>query len=58
VAAHHIGWDDKVGALEAGRFGDLVTVQGDPLKDISLLQDVKTVIKGGLVFKLDRKAAN
>jgi imidazolonepropionase-like amidohydrolase len=58
VAAYHIGWDDKVGALEAGRFGDLVTVQGDPLHDISLLQDVKTVIKGGLVFKLDRQAAN
>ena len=58
VAAYHIGWDDKVGALEAGRFGDLVTVQGDPLKDITLLQDVKTVIKGGLVFKLDRQAAN
>lgn len=58
VAAFHIGWDDRVGALEAGRFGDLVTVQGDPLKDISLLQDVKTVIKGGLVFKLDRKGAN
>jgi imidazolonepropionase-like amidohydrolase len=58
VAAYHIGWDNRVGALEAGRFGDLVTVQGDPLQDISLLQDVKTVIKGGLVFKLDRQAAN
>ena len=58
VAAYHIGWDDKVGAVEAGRFGDLVTVQGDPLEDISLLQDVKTVIKGGNVFKLDRQAAN
>jgi len=58
VAAYHIGWDDKVGAVEAGRFGDLVTVQGDPLEDISLLQDVKTVIKGGNVFKLDRQATN
>ena len=58
VAAYHIGWEDNVGALEAGRFGDLVTVQGNPLKDISLLQDVETVIKGGLVFKLERQAAN
>ena len=55
VAAHHIGWGDKVGAIEAGRFGDLIAVRGDPLGDITLLQDVDTVVKGGLVFKLDRQ---
>jgi imidazolonepropionase-like amidohydrolase len=55
VAAHHIGWGDEVGAIEAGRFGDLIAVRGDPLGDITLLQDVDTVVKGGVVFKLDRQ---
>ncbi|MEE8426117.1 MAG: amidohydrolase family protein [Woeseiaceae bacterium] len=52
VAAYHIGWDDKVGAIEAGRYGDLIAVRGDPLADITILQDVDIVIKGGLIFKL------
>ncbi len=51
TAAHHIGWGDKVGAIEAGRYGDLIAVAGDPLTDVTVLQDVKIVIKGGLVFK-------
>ena len=55
VAAHHIGWGDEVGAIEAGRFGDVVAVRGDPLEDITVLQDIDTVIKGGLAFKLDRQ---
>jgi imidazolonepropionase-like amidohydrolase len=58
VAAHHIGWDDRVGAVQAGRFGDLIAVRGDPLADIARLQDVDVVIKGGLVFKLDRPGAD
>ena len=58
VAAHYIGWGEKVGAVEAGRFGDLIAVRGDPLQDINLLQDVDTVVKGGLVFKLDRQKMN
>ena len=52
VAAHYIGWDDRVGVIEPGRFGDLIAVHGNPLDDITLLQDVEVVIKGGLVFKL------
>jgi imidazolonepropionase-like amidohydrolase len=51
VAAQHIGRDDQVGALEAGRFGDLIAVRGDPLADITRLQDVAVVVKGGLIFK-------
>lgn len=50
VAAHYIGWE-HVGAIEPGRFGDLVAVRGDPLEDITVLQDVAVVLKGGLVFK-------
>ena len=52
VAANYLGWSDRVGALEAGRFGDLIAVRGDPLADIGVLQNIDVVIKGGLIFKL------
>ena len=50
-AAELIGWPDDVGTIEKGRFGDLIAVQGDPLADISVLQHVKFVMKGGRVIK-------
>jgi imidazolonepropionase-like amidohydrolase len=52
VAAHYLGWDDRAGALAPGRFGDLIAVQGDPLQDITRLQKVSAVVKGGLVFAM------
>ena len=52
TAAHYMGWDDRVGRLAPGLFGDLIAVKGDPLKDITRLQDVAVVIKGGVAFKL------
>jgi imidazolonepropionase-like amidohydrolase len=52
VAAKFMGWEDKVGAIAPGRFGDLIAVRGDPLGDIAVLQNVEVVIKGGLIFKL------
>ena len=51
VAAHYLGWEDRVGALAPGRMGDLIAVAGDPLADITRLQNVAVVIKGGLLFK-------
>jgi imidazolonepropionase-like amidohydrolase len=51
VAARHMGWDDRVGSVQPGRFGDVIAVKGDPLADIALLQDVAVVVKGGLVFR-------
>jgi imidazolonepropionase-like amidohydrolase len=51
VAAHHMGWSDRVGALAPGRYGDLVAVRGDPLTDITLLERVAVVVKGGGVAK-------
>ena len=51
VAAELLGWDDRVGALEAGRFADVVAVRGDGLADIALLEDVAFVMKGGEVVK-------
>ena len=50
-AAEMIGWEGKVGAVERGRFADLIAVPGDPLKDITELERVKWVMKGGTVVK-------
>jgi imidazolonepropionase-like amidohydrolase len=51
MAAELLGWSDKMGTVEAGKWADLVAVSGDPLKDIAELQHVKFVMKGGSVFK-------
>ena len=53
TAAELLGWTDKMGTVEAGKWADLVAVSGDPLKDITELQRVKFVMKGGSVFKND-----
>ncbi len=50
-AAELLGWQDKVGTVEAGKWADIVAVSGDPLKDISELSRVKFVMKGGVVYK-------
>ncbi|HKV64188.1 MAG TPA: amidohydrolase family protein [Candidatus Acidoferrum sp.] len=51
VAAELLGWEDKLGTIEAGKWADLVAVSGDPLKDIKELENVKFVMKAGAVFK-------
>ncbi len=53
VPAELLGWSDKMGTIEAGKWADLVAVSGDPLKDITELQRVKFVMKGGAVYKND-----
>jgi imidazolonepropionase-like amidohydrolase len=50
-AADLLGWSDKVGALEAGKWADIVAVDGDPLQDVSTLEHLKFVMKGGVVVK-------
>jgi len=50
-AADLIGWSDRVGAIEPGKFADLIAVQGDPLEDVSVLEHVDFVMKGGDVVK-------
>jgi imidazolonepropionase-like amidohydrolase len=50
-AADLIGWPDDVGAIEVGKFADAIAVQGDPIVDITVLQRVKFVMKGGRVIK-------
>ncbi len=51
TAAELLGWSDKLGTIEAGKWADLVAVSGDPLKDIKELENVKFVMKGGTVYK-------
>lgn len=51
VNAEIIGWNDRVGSVEKGKFADLIAVAGDPLRDITLLQHVGFVMKGGVVYR-------
>ena len=44
-------WDGRVGRIKKGLYGDLVAVKGDPRSDISELENIDIVIKGGLLFK-------
>jgi imidazolonepropionase-like amidohydrolase len=50
-AAELIGWPETVGAIEAGRYADIIAVQGNPLEDVRLLENVAFVMKGGVVYK-------
>jgi imidazolonepropionase-like amidohydrolase len=50
-AADLLGWSGKVGTLEPGAWADIVAVEGDPVKDVTTLERVKFVMKGGEVVK-------
>jgi imidazolonepropionase-like amidohydrolase len=58
VDAEMMGWQDRVGSLEKGKFADLIAVSGDPLQDISELERVKFVMKGGKVVRDDMKTGS
>jgi imidazolonepropionase-like amidohydrolase len=49
-AAELIGWTDRVGCLSPGTFADLIAVNGNPMENIRLLEDVEFVMKGGKVY--------
>jgi imidazolonepropionase-like amidohydrolase len=51
VAAEMMGWQDRIGSLEKGKFADIIAVSGDPLQDIAELEKVKFVMKGGQVVR-------
>jgi imidazolonepropionase-like amidohydrolase len=51
-----IGWHDRVGQLAAGRFADMIAVPADPTRDITALEAVPFVMKGGDVVKDTRTA--
>ena len=47
-----LGLSDQIGTLEAGKYADVVAVAGDPLGDITAMENVVFVMKGGVVFKM------
>jgi imidazolonepropionase-like amidohydrolase len=50
-AADLLGWPEKTSAIEPGKWADLIAVDGDPLRDVTTLEDVKFVMKGGELVK-------
>jgi imidazolonepropionase-like amidohydrolase len=53
VAAENISWGDRVGSIEKGKYADLIAVAGNPANDVTELERVKFVMKGGQVFRND-----
>jgi imidazolonepropionase-like amidohydrolase len=50
-AADLMSWTDKIGTLEPGKWADIIAIDGDPLKDVKLLQHIPFVMKSGVVYK-------
>ncbi|HWF37432.1 MAG TPA: amidohydrolase family protein [Candidatus Acidoferrales bacterium] len=57
VNAEVLGWSDRIGSIEKGKYADLVAVSGDPLQDITEMEHMKFVMKGGKVMRDDLHAA-
>ena len=55
INAEALGWQDRIGSIDKGKYADLVAVSGDPLADITELQRVKFVMKGGKVIRNELK---
>jgi len=51
VNAEALGWQSQIGSIDKGKYADIVAVSGDPLKDITEVQRVKFVMKGGKIIK-------
>jgi imidazolonepropionase-like amidohydrolase len=55
INAEVLGWSDRAGSIEKGKFADIIAVSGDPLTDITELQRVKFVMKAGKIIRNDSK---
>jgi imidazolonepropionase-like amidohydrolase len=51
--AEVMGWADRIGSLDQGKFADLIAVPGDPVADITELNRVDFVMKGGVIVRND-----
>jgi imidazolonepropionase-like amidohydrolase len=50
-AADLLGWTKKIGSIATGKYADIIAVEANPLDDVSVLENVKFVMKGGVVYK-------
>jgi imidazolonepropionase-like amidohydrolase len=57
VGADNIGWRDRVGSIERGKLADIVAVSGNPANDVTELERVRFVMKGGQVFRNDLRSS-
>ena len=48
-----MGWQDRIGSIEKGKYADLIAISGNPLADITELQRVRFVMKGGKIIRQD-----
>ena len=55
INAEAMGWSDRIGSIDKGKYADIVAVSGDPLSDITELQRVKFVMKGGKIIRNELK---
>jgi imidazolonepropionase-like amidohydrolase len=53
INAKAMGWQQQIGSIEKGKFADLIAVSGDPIADITELQRVRFVMKGGKIIRND-----
>ena len=53
IGAELLGIEDRLGTIEIGKTADIIAVKGDPIKDISVLQNVSFVMKNGIIYKSD-----
>jgi imidazolonepropionase-like amidohydrolase len=57
VNAEMLGWDDRLGTIEAGKLADIIAIPGNPLEDIRLLEQTSFVMLGGKIIKSPDQAA-
>ena len=54
-SAELLGWKGKIGSLEKGKYADIIAIEENPLDNISALEHVSFVMKGGVVYKNETK---